>query len=349
MSDLLYRALDTFVVTLSTNVVRVLAYPINPAERLFVLYLTTSLLMAAGVWWFVAKRKLPDGSRISFTEFLFPASIWRTASAWLDVRYFFFHQIFRVFLYGTFALMLSEWAFSTTTGLLGPPAGSHTGPAGLFGWLIALGYGFASIAMMDLVAYTLHYCQHKFPLLWEFHRVHHSARVMHPLTNYREHPVDNALYAGGLGAATGVVTACVSAMLGYVPSEPTVLGVGLFVLAYNGLGYNLRHSHVWLKWPGPLSYLFGSPAHHQVHHSYHPTHINKNFAFMFPVWDVVFGTYQMPETDADVKFGLSEREDEEFTSCIDLYLVPFRNLARSFMPARPRMTTEEQAVRPETS
>ena len=121
-------------------------------------------------------------------------------------------------------------------------------------------------------------------------------------------------------------------MLGYVPSEPTVLGVGIFVLAYNGLGYNLRHSHIWLRWPGPLVYMFGSPAHHQVHHSYHPTHINKNFAFMFPVWDLLFGTFQVPETNADVKFGLSEREEEEFTSCMELYFVPFRNVARLFVP-----------------
>ena len=349
MFDLLYQTFDALLVTLSTNLLKVLAYPINPAERVFVLYLTTSLLMAAGVWRYVARRTQPDGSRISFREFLFPRSIWRTASAWLDVRYFFFHQVFRVFLYGTFALMVSEWAFQTTAGLLGSPSGSKTGADGPLGWLIALGYGFASVVVMDLVAYTLHYCQHRFPLLWEFHKVHHSARVMHPLTNYREHPVDNVLYAGGLGAATGVVTASVSALLGYVPSAPTVLGVEIFMLAYNGLGYNLRHSHIWLKWPGPLAYLFGSPAHHQVHHSYHPTHINKNFAFMFPFWDVVFGTYHMPATNADVKFGLSEREEEEFTSCLELYLLPFRNVARSFMPMRSRMTADEQVVRPETS
>jgi sterol desaturase/sphingolipid hydroxylase (fatty acid hydroxylase superfamily) len=172
---------------------------------------------------------------------------------------------------------------------------------------------------------------------------------MHPLTNYREHPVDNVLYAAVLGAATGFVAATVSAVLGYVPSEPTVLGVGIFVLAYNGLGYNLRHSHIWLRWPGPLVYLFGSPAHHQVHHSYHPTHINKNFAFIFPVWDLLFGTLQMPKTNADVKFGLGEREEEEFTSCIRLYLVPFRNVARLLMPSRQSVTSAEQGVRPEVS
>jgi sterol desaturase/sphingolipid hydroxylase (fatty acid hydroxylase superfamily) len=336
MIELLSDFCRALFAPIARNVLRVLAYPFNPGERIFLLYVTTSLLMAAAVWWCAARRQRQRGeTSVTFKEFLFPQSIWRTASAWLDVRYFFFHQILRVFLYGTVALLVSDWTFKTAAGLFGGTPGSDPGMKGPFGWLVALGFGFVSVAVVDLVAWILHYCQHRFPILWEFHKVHHSARVMHPLTNYREHPVDNVVYVMGLGGCTGLVAAGVSAVLGYVPTEPTVLGVGIFVLAYNGLGYNLRHSHIWLKWPGPLVYMFGCPAHHQVHHSYHPTHINKNFAFMFPVWDVVFGTFQMPRTNADVKFGLGEHEEEEFTSCVELYVVPFRNVFRMLL-AEPR-------------
>ena len=328
MIELLLNSLHGLFNGIALNVARVLAYPINPGERLFFIYLTTSFLIAAALWKWTSRRRSQNGGEpVSLREFLFPRSIWQTASAWLDVRYFFFHQIFRVFLYSSFMLMVSDWAFGTTAQLLGTVPDEAVGQTS--GWGMALAYGFISVAALDFVAYVLHYCQHRFTLLWEFHKVHHSARVMHPLTNYREHPVDNILYALGLGASTGVVAASVSAVLGYVPTEPTVLGVGLFVVAFNGLGYNLRHSHIWLKWPEPFVYLFGSPAHHQVHHSYHPTHINKNFAFMFPVWDVLFGTYRMPATNADVKFGLNEREEEEFTSCLGIYLLPFRNVIRA--------------------
>ena len=68
--------------------------------------------------------------------------------------------------------------------------------------------------------------------------------------------------------------------------------------------------------------------HHHVHHSYYPAHVNKNFAFMFPIWDILFGTFQVPRTNDDVVFGLGD-EDEEFTSCFGLYWTPFRELARS--------------------
>ena len=232
MIEFLSGSLQALFNVIALNVVRVLAYPINPGERLFVIYLTTSFLMAAAVWkWTARRRSQSGGEPLSLREFLFPGSIWRTASAWLDVRYFFFHQIFRVFLYGGFTLMVSDWAFRTTAQLLEVStarAGTDQGA----GWPMALAYGFISVAALDFVAYVLHYCQHRFTFLWEFHKVHHSARVMHPLTNYREHPVDNVLYAVGLGGGTGVVAASVSALLGYVPTEPTVLGVGLFALAY---------------------------------------------------------------------------------------------------------------------
>jgi sterol desaturase/sphingolipid hydroxylase (fatty acid hydroxylase superfamily) len=62
-----------------------------------------------------------------------------------------------------------------------------------------------------------------------------------------------------------------------------------------------------------------------VHHSYEPAHRNKNFAFMFPVWDVIFGTFHVPQDNANVKFGLGPGQEDEFTSCIALYWLPVRS------------------------
>ncbi len=58
---------------------------------------------------------------------------------------------------------------------------------------------------------------------------------------------------------------------------------------------------------------------HQVQHSAHPEHLDKNFAFMFPVWDVIFKTCHMSEDDRDVNFGIGDGNSEELTSCIRLY------------------------------
>ena len=328
------------------NFLRVLAYPFDPDERIYLPYLLTSLIAAVGVYALSTPGSTaPESDSDGLLEFLFPSRVWRTRSAWLDVRYFLVHQILRVFLYGAFAAAITTWTYQVGAQLLGLTALGDVTPRAA-SWGIELGYAFISIAILDLAAYLLHYCQHRIPILWEFHKIHHSARVMHPLTNYREHPIDNLLYAAGLAACSGVTMATVFAALGYVPRIPTIGGAGAFAVAFNALGYNLRHSHIWLRWPGPLVYLFGSPAHHQVHHSYHPTHINRNFAFMFPVWDLLFGTFRMPSSNADIKFGLGEEtdEDEELTSCWRLYWVPFRDAARLLRKGRGATSDRSKAA-----
>jgi sterol desaturase/sphingolipid hydroxylase (fatty acid hydroxylase superfamily) len=197
----------------------------------------------------------------------------------------------------------------------------------------------------DFTAFYVHYLQHKIPLLWQFHKVHHSAEVMHPLSNYREHPIDNLVYTLTIGATYGVVLAVAAHSIGYLPDTLSLLGVPIFMFLFNLTGYNLRHSHIWLRWPGRWSMIFPSPAHHQVHHSCHPDHLDKNFAFLLPVWDVIFGCYVMPEDDRDVKFGVTEKDrGQELNSCLNLYILPFRDAWR--LMTRTRRAKPAPAAEP---
>jgi sterol desaturase/sphingolipid hydroxylase (fatty acid hydroxylase superfamily) len=45
---------------------------------------------------------------------------------------------------------------------------------------------------------------------------------------------------------------------------------------------------------GPFNRLLASPANHRIHHSKLPEHFNRNFAAVWPFWDVIFGTYIAP-------------------------------------------------------
>jgi hypothetical protein len=82
---------------------------------------------------------------------------------------------------------------------------------------------------------------------------------------------------------------------------------------------------VWLRWPGRWSMLFASPAYHHIHHSCHPDHIDRYFAFIFPVWDILFRTYHLPETNEDVRFGISNHYVNEYKSCLGIYFIPVKN------------------------
>lgn len=309
------------------QILTVLKYPFLSNQRIFWLYLISSAILALYVYRMSIK---PDSghkpSFRAFIRFLFPKYIWQSSSAWLDVRYFFFHQIFRLVIYGVFLAGVINLTFQYVSGganLI--QVSSLTNDIKPPGIMISVIYMFGLVAVVDLAAYGLHYLQHKVPLLWEFHKVHHSLEVMHPLSNYREHPVDNILYAVATGLAYGLFIGLVHKQAGGLPDVPQILGIPLVVVAFNLLGYNLRHSHVWLRWPGRWSMLFASPAHHQIHHSYHPDQRDKNFAFIFPFWDVLFGTYHLPETNKDVHFGISSDYVTEFKSCLGIYVIPFKN------------------------
>ena len=312
------------------QLLKIIQYPLDPSQRIYVLFLGTSLLFAT----FVYLKRQRFGEAVSFVSFLFPRGVWSDPSALLDVRYFFFHQIFRLVIYGSFTAaaiaFFTGWASSTVW----PGTGSAAEPLGPLTTTVLM---FVGAIAVDFFAYVTHYMQHKIPLLWEFHKVHHSATVMHPLTNYREHPVDNVAYALALAISVSLVSVGATLIIGRAPDGSVLVGGGVLVLMYNLFGYNLRHSHIWLKWPGVMPMVFGSPAHHQVHHSCHPDHIDKNFAFMFPVWDVIFGTYVMPDDERDIRFGLGTSEEREYRSCLSLYFLPFvktfRRLCRSRSPA----------------
>ena len=303
-------------------------YAVNdPNQRIFIVYMMTSVIIAYVIYKSAKARMISDEE--TFLRFLFPKKVWSHPSAWLDLRYFFFHSFFGKFL----IIGLSAWAmalaFRWASG--GIPITQAAGQSSIStGAGIAISLGFMCVTMLisDLLAWSCHYLQHKSPLLWQFHKVHHSAEVMHPVSNYREHPIDNLFYNIVLGAGYGVILAIAVRVFGYMPDMPTLLGVPLAMLAFNLVGYNLRHSHVWLRWPGKLSMIFPSPAHHHVHHSSHPEHLDKNFAFMFPIWDVIFKTYHMPEDNRDVIFGIGNGNAEDLTSCTRLYWVPFRDAFR---------------------
>jgi sterol desaturase/sphingolipid hydroxylase (fatty acid hydroxylase superfamily) len=331
--------------------IAVLRYPLDPTNRIYFAYLGSSVIVA----WFVYRAILRRGAANtptdaeaasgSFLQFLFPKLVWDHPSAWLDLRYMLFHRVISHFLLlgiGGTALMLG-FVFAS-----GGMRASDLVPQDWLGrpsdYLFAVGYMVVTMLVLDFVGWAIHYLQHKVPLLWQFHKVHHSAEVMHPISNFREHPVDNLAYGFFFGLVYGAMHGLAMRHFGFLPTIPTLLGVPLMMLAFNLVGYNLRHSHVWLRWPGRWSMIFPSPAHHHVHHSCHPDHLDKNFAFMFPIWDVIFKTYHLPEDNRDVKFGIPDYDSgKELTSCLRLYFVPFRDAYRLFRKPRAEPSAPQQA------
>ncbi len=52
------------------------------------------------------------------------------------------------------------------------------------------------LALVDLVTYWFHRISHRFPILWRFHRVHHSDTTMDSSTYFRGHPIETFFWFG---------------------------------------------------------------------------------------------------------------------------------------------------------
>ncbi len=338
------------VVAILDKACHVLLYPLDPSNRIYWLYLLSSAFAAYLVYRAIKSKsdhvleRDAEAAKGTFLQFLFPKSVWSHPSAWLDLRYVFVDRVVThslILVLGSFATALGYRLMSGEHSLDDVVKQEHLTTVN--DWFIASIYMVVVMFLMDFIAWFMHFLQHKSSLLWQFHKVHHSAEVMHPISNYREHPVDNIGYSFFIGLGYGAVYAFAVRFLGFVPTTPTLLGVPLLMFLFNVAAYNLRHSHVWLRWPGIWSIVFPSPAHHHVHHSCHPDHIDKNFAFMFPLWDVIFGTYLMPDDNRDVKFGVTEGDGEDLDGVLKLYWVPFRDAYRLFRGKSPKKSKQNLA------
>ena len=189
---------------------------------------------------------------------------------------------------------------------VGPAIRSYGWPAELVVWLLAL----------TLMTYVLHYAEHRFRLLWAFHRVHHCDEEMESSTALRHHPLEAIYSVLGIAGIAFVLT----------PSLTTMLTAFLFTLTVD----LFNHSRIQL--PDGLStaleWVIVTPRIHRVHHSDYAPQTDSNFGVTFTFWDRLFGTYryEVPERIGLDDPALSGGHARDFDKLI---FEPFKFLWRS--------------------
>jgi uncharacterized protein (TIGR03382 family) len=150
---------------------------------------------------------------------------------------------------------------------------------------------FALIVLLaDLAQYAVHRAFHAVPLLWRFHRVHHSVEQMDWLAGSRLHLVD-VIVTRGLVLLPIV-------MLGFDPIA-TYAYLGFVSLHAVFIHANFAPKTAWLeRW-------IAMPRYHHWHHAIEPEATDKNFAVHLPMIDRWFGTYYMPHQQWPSGYGVS--------------------------------------------
>lgn len=308
------------------DLVRVAVTPISDLlfarnDRIYWLYLLCAATIALAVR---SRRERFGHWRRALGFFLSPAiALHRSARA--DYALWFLNNL--VLLPAGSALWLSDDAVQSAaqaglTYLFG--AGFGWSP----GWPAQVLYTAFNILAIDGGLFLSHYLHHRIPVLWEFHKVHHSAEVLTPITVFRIHPIELCLNTTAIGILVGSVAAAFGFLYGELPPIFALNGINVVMFAFLVTGYHLRHSHVWIMYPAVIARHISSPAMHLIHHSSDPRHIDRNFAQIFNFWDRIAGTLYLPTEQEKIQFGLSGGEEREFRSVIRLYVQPFRNLWR---------------------
>jgi sterol desaturase/sphingolipid hydroxylase (fatty acid hydroxylase superfamily)/predicted lipoprotein len=298
---------------------RPLATLLDPGERVFGPYLAASAAVA-----FVALAARGVGGARAARSLL-SRDVWLHRSAHADYRLIAARALLRALTVGVRGVSMLAVA-AMVMGRLRHHAGSpalRDAPV-LAGAVFTL----AVFVAEDAARFYLHRAMHRVPLLWEFHKVHHSAEVLTPLTLYRTHPVEAGLNGAANVAVVGAVTGLCAWVFGPSLRAWELLGVDALGLAWTLAGANLRHSHVWISYGARVERWLLSPAQHQVHHSRDPRHADKNFGTALSLWDRLGGSLLVTGRREALSFGLSPGEPGPAHTVASLLLSPFAAVAR---------------------
>ncbi len=289
-----------------------LEYFINPDKRLFWVYILSSVLIAI-IYFYISKKN---------NKVITSSKLWLHPSAKLDYYYFFLSYFINIVLLIPFIISAKTIALSVNKFLY---AQFDYFENTVFSYeMIILAYTMSIFIVSDFTRYWLHRFLHTIPILWEFHKVHHSAKVLTPITFYRVHPIENILFGLRYSLSIGFVTGVFIYLFGAMIDIYMVFGVNIFLFIFSVFGSNLRHSHVPFSYGRFIEKWFISPKQHQIHHS--KKHFNKNYGGYLAIWDRLFGTLCLSQSVKIMKFGLRTEQMKDYISLKDLIFRPFINL-----------------------
>lgn len=150
----------------------------------------------------------------------------------------------------------------------------------------------------DFVQWNTHRLLHKVPLLWNFHKVHHSVKEMGFAAHLRYHWMEPVIYNSLLYIPLAVIG-------GFEAQDVAI--VYFFSIAIGHL------NHANLGWDfGPFKYILNNPKMHIWHHVKElPEHTKYgiNYGLTLSMWDYIFQTDHVLHDGRDLELGFEDDED----------------------------------------
>lgn len=171
-------------------------------------------------------------------------------------------------------------------------------------WAIVV---FGILSMDFFGGWLVHIVQHKVPLLWRMHIVHHSDNNVDVTSGLRHHPLE-ALFRWVFFFA-GIII-CGLPIYAVMIAQTIMSMFTMFT-----------HANIYLpKWlDNAMSYVLVSPNMHKVHHHWKQPFTDSNYGTALSIWDRLFGTYRKLDPE-NIRYGLdyfyNNEDDENFGKLI---------------------------------
>jgi sterol desaturase/sphingolipid hydroxylase (fatty acid hydroxylase superfamily) len=297
-----------------------------------IFFLTWLTFFAVAIISFLIQMNYNRGTvgLVEFIRHCFPFESWTTKSALMDVK---------IYLLGKLLDKTYSWIAPLCTVVVSTYVGAmlasifpdHTSIQPTY--IIIIFCSLVLFLVVEFSNYVTHYLQHRVPFLWEIHKVHHSATFLNPLTAKRGHPLGFMID----GITSGILAGLPAGIFVYLFSFGLPDIVFLYACA-SRVGTiatldSLKHSHfpITLGW---FDKVLISPHMHQIHHSAHPEHWDKNFGINLSIWDWVFGTAYRPRKGEDIVYGLGNSENADYERLSGVYVGPLLKMWRLIAPNR---------------
>jgi sterol desaturase/sphingolipid hydroxylase (fatty acid hydroxylase superfamily) len=295
--------------------------------------ITWLTFLAAGVVTFAIQiyRYRKDLSFIAFVRHIFPFDAWMTKSVQMDVKIYIARTLIdKLFValplvctvaVSTYLSALFSWLFP------GHVAAQPT-------YLFMVGCSIIIFVVAEFSDFLTHYVAHTTPVLWELHKVHHSALFLNPLTSKRGHPLEFVIVRATSGILCGIPVGIFAFMFGFGLMDMLFISGCAGKLGTIATFDALKHSHFPMSL-GWFDRIFISPHMHQVHHSSHGHHWDKNFGTNLSIWDWIFGTAYRPSKDEDIRYGLGTVEEHDYDKLFGALVGPLTKMWRLVMQRSP--------------
>jgi sterol desaturase/sphingolipid hydroxylase (fatty acid hydroxylase superfamily) len=170
-----------------------------------------------------------------------------------------------------------------------------------------------TLLLRAFLSFFTHWLAHKVPLLWRIHRVHHLDTEMDVSTTVRFHPAEFIL-----NLSIGIPFVIAFGLSPWVLMLYEMFDVCVTLWSHSNIRVPERADRL-------LRYFVVTPNLHRIHHSTWQPETDSNFGAVFPIWDIVFGTFRPVPKDGHetMRIGLEEVRGRRANQLTWLLVSPF--------------------------